>query len=74
MHFNDRVFVFPDRSVAREAAARLAECNTRGSLWELVDLVGKWRPEAGELKSAPGPSWGLGGSAPSPVRACFSPE
>ena len=39
--FNDRVFVFPDRIVAREAAARLSDCNTRNSLWELVDLVEK---------------------------------
>jgi hypothetical protein len=37
--FNDRVFVFPDPSEAREAATRLTACNTKNSLWELVDLV-----------------------------------
>ena len=39
--FNDRVIVFPDQAVAREAAARLSDVNTRNSLWELVDLVEK---------------------------------
>ncbi len=47
--FNDRVFVFPDQIVAQEAAARLADCNTRNSLWELVDLVEKLGNAAPEI-------------------------
>ena len=45
--FNDRVFVFQDRTLAREAAASLSDCNTRNSLWELVDLVEKLEIQSG---------------------------
>ena len=62
--FNDRVFVFPDRSRAEEAAARLADCNTRNSLWELVDLVE--RLEAGEPRNEPPGRTALG-RVPRPV-------
>jgi len=51
--FNDRVFVFKDPARAREAAARLADCNTRNSLWELVDLVEKFEAGPGNNLNEP---------------------
>lgn len=41
VYFNDCVYDFGDPRAAREAAARLSDCNTKNSLWELVDLVEK---------------------------------
>lgn len=43
--FNDHVFSFSDPKAAREAARRLADCNSKNSLWELVDLVARFEAD-----------------------------
>ncbi len=42
VYFNDHIFRFANSAEARTAASELAECNRRGSLWELVDLVARY--------------------------------
>jgi len=41
VHFNDSVLDFTSRKEAARAAFELTECNKRGSLWEMVDLVSR---------------------------------
>ena len=57
VHFNDCVYDFTDPQAAREAAARLADCNTKNSLWELVDLVEKIETGSFRVGALPPPSF-----------------